>query len=127
MNSKSKSVLSRLPWSFFMIIYLLVTYFNDIPLEGPAAYVFVAMGMVVFLIEFLKSGDLNSISFLIDQLFALIAIVSSTILLCYLYFHTGEIPNFFYWFGYAIILGDGIFSPFNAHRMALRNFGVAGQ
>lgn len=110
-----------------MIIYLLVTYFNGTPLEGTVAYVFVGMGMGVFLIEFLKSGDLNSIAFLIDQVFALIAIVASTILLTYLYVHTGEVPNFFYWFGYAIILGHAIFSPFNAHRMALRNFGVAGQ
>ena len=110
-----------------MIAYLLATYFNDIPLEGPAAYIFLGLGVFVLLIEFLKSGDLNSIAFLIDQIFALIAVITSTLLLSYLYFNLGEVPNFFYWFGYIIILGDAIFSPFNAHRMALRNFGVAGQ
>ena len=79
------------------------------------------------LIEFFKSGDLSSAAFIIDQVFALLAVILSTGLLTYLYFVLGKMPNFFYWFGYAVILGDSVFSPFNAHRMALRNFGVTGQ
>ena len=57
----------------------------------------------------------------------LYAVGLSTVLMAFLYFVLGEVPNFFYWFGYAVILGDAIFSPFNAYRMALRNFGVGGQ
>ena len=127
MNATTNSLLSKLPWGFIMIIYLMVTYLNRIPLEGAVGYGFVGLGVFVLVIEFLKSGDLSSTAFMVDQILAITSVIIATLLISYLYFILGEVPNFFYWFGYAIILGDSIFSPFNAHRMALRNFGVGGQ
>jgi hypothetical protein len=41
-----------------------------------------------------------------------------------LVFQLDQSPTFFYWFGYAIVIGDAILGPFNAFRTALRNFGV---
>ncbi|MCW8827382.1 MAG: hypothetical protein OQK78_13265 [Gammaproteobacteria bacterium] len=127
MAAVDRSNFGKFPWSFLMIIYLMVTYFTGIPLEGVVGYIFIALGMFVLFIEFFKSGDVSSTLFLVDQLFALAAVITSTVLLTFLFFVVGEVPNFFYWFGYAVILGDAILSPFNAFRMALRNFGVAGQ
>jgi hypothetical protein len=39
-------------------------------------------------------------------------------------FKLGETPTFYHWLGYAVIIGDAVFSPFNSFRTALRNFGV---
>lgn len=124
MSKKNMSKITMLPWSFLLIIYLMITYFKKIPIEGLVGYMFIGLGVIVLIIEFYKSGDVNSVAFFIDQIFALLGIIISTALLTYLYFFTGKSPNFFYWFGYVIILGDAVFSPFNAFRMALRNFGV---
>ena len=126
-RGRARSFFSKFPWSFLMIVYLLVTYFQGIPLEGVVGYVFVGLSVFVLLVEFSKSGDLSSAAFLVDQIFAVLGVIVCTALLTYLYFVVGKVPNFFYWLGYAIILLDAVFSPFNAHRMALRNFGVAGQ
>lgn len=118
---------NKIPWTFTLIIYLIVTHSLHVPMDGIVGYVFIGLGMAVIFVEFFKSGDTNSIVFLIDLLFAIIGIIVATVLLSFLIFVNQEIPNFFYWFGYAIILGDAIISPFNAYRTALRNFGTQGQ
>jgi hypothetical protein len=127
MVKTDSAIFWKLPWSFLMIIYLMVTHFGGIPLEGVAGYIFIGLGMFVLFVEFFKSGDVSSAMFMIDQFVAILAVITATALLTYLYFVIGEIPNFFYWFGFVVILADAILSPFNAFRMALRNFGVSGQ
>ena len=127
MTEKKKLGLAKFPWSFLLIIYLLVTYYKKIPLEGVVGYILIGLGVVVLFVEFFKSGDVSSAAFIVDHIFALLAVMISTVLLAFLYFVGGEVPNFYYWFGYAVILGDAVFSPYNAYRMALRNFGVSGQ
>jgi hypothetical protein len=127
MTATKSTLFGKFPWSFLMIIYLMATYVMSIPLEGVVGYIFIALGMFVLFVEFFKSGDVSSTLFLLDQLLATVAVIIATALLTFLYFVAGEIPNFFYWFGYAVILGDAILSPFNAFRTALRNFGVSGQ
>jgi hypothetical protein len=121
------SIFGKFPWSFLMIIYLMATYLMNIPLEGVVGYIFIGLGMFVLFVEFFKSGDVSSTLFLLDQLLATLAVIIATALLTYLYFVAGKMPNFFYWFGYVVILADAILSPFNAFRTALRNFGVSGQ
>jgi hypothetical protein len=127
MARRPVSILGRIPWGFTLIIYLAVTYLQDIPLEGIAGYIFVILGVVVLFVEFVKSGDISTTTFIVDHIFALVAVILSSLLLGYLCYVERTIPNFFYWFGYAVILGDAVFSPFNAYRMALRNIGVSGQ
>lgn len=127
MSTAASSKLWKFPWSFLMIIYLMVTYFTGIPLEGVMGYILIALGMFVLFIEFFKSGDVSSALFFVDQLFSVSAVIISTVLLTYLFIVENQVPNFFYWFGYAVILGDAVLSPFNAFRTALRNFGVSGQ
>lgn len=119
--------LGRFPWSLLIIVYLVVTYYMSVPLEGVVGYILIGLGIFVLFVEFFKSGDVSSTAFIIDHIFALIAVMISTVLMAFLYFVAGETPNFFCWFGYAVILGDAVFSPYNAYRMALRNFGVGGQ
>jgi len=127
MSRRPISILGRIPWGFSLIIYLAVTYLQDIPLEGVAGYIFVVLGVVVLFVEFVKSGDISTTTFIVDHIFALVAVILSSLLLGYLCYVERTIPSFFYWFGYAVILGDAVFSPFNAYRMALRNIGVSGQ
>jgi hypothetical protein len=67
------------------------------------------------------------VSFLLDTVSSVIALIVSTALLTYMLFTLDETPTFFHWFGYAIVVGDALFSPANAFRTALRNFGVGGQ
>lgn len=121
--------LGRIPWVFAPIIYLVVVHNLKISLDGssPLGFTFIGVAVVVLFIEFVKSGDIGVVSFLLDTTFSVIAVIVSTALLTYMAFTLGEKPTFFHWFGYAIIIGDALFSPANAFRTALRNFGVAGQ
>ncbi|CAK8725580.1 hypothetical protein KKHLCK_17085 [Candidatus Electrothrix laxa] len=119
--------LGRFPWIFSPIIYLVVVHQLNISLEGPLGYTFIGLAVVVLFIEFVKSGDIGVVSFLLDTTSSVIAVMASTALLTYMFFTLNETPTFFHWFGYAIIVGDALFSPANAFRTALRNFGVGGQ
>lgn len=119
--------LGRFPWIFTPVIYLLVAYRLNFSLEGPSGYTFIGLAVVVLFIEFVKSGDIGLVSFLLDTTFSVIALIVSTALLTYMLFTLDETPTFFHWFGYAIIVGDALFSPANAFRTALRNFGLGGQ
>lgn len=118
------SLMSMIPWTFFLIAYAVVVYVMGLNMEGIQGYVFIGFGMFVLFAEFFKSGDINVGSFLVDIIFAVIAVVVATGLLSYLVFNLDQSPTFFYWFGYAIVIGDAILSPFNSFRTALRNFGV---
>jgi hypothetical protein len=118
------SLMSMIPWTFFLIAYAVVVYAMGLNMEGIQGYVFIGFGMFVLFAEFFKSGDINVGSFLVDIIFAVIAVVVATGLLSYLVFNLDQSPTFFYWFGYAIVIGDAILSPFNSFRTALRNFGV---
>ena len=118
--------LGRLPWIFTPIIYLLAVHRMNISLEGPLGYTFIGVAVGILFIEFIKSGDIGLISFLLDTVFSVIAVIVSTALLTYMVFSLDKSPTFFHWFGYAIIVGDALFSPANAFRTALRNFGVGG-
>lgn len=126
-REQKSSLLGKIPWGFLMIVFLLLTHYVKIPMEGVVGYAFIGMGMLVLFVEFFKSGDVSSTAFIIDQLFALVAVIASTALLTYLYFVLNQAPNFFHWFGFAVIMGDAVLSPFNAYRMALRNIGLTGQ
>jgi len=119
--------LGRFPWIFSPIIYLVAVHQLNISLEGPLGYTFIGVAVVVLFIEFVKSGDIGVVSFLLDTTSSVIAVIVSTALLTYMVFTLDETPTFFHWFGYAIVVGDALFSPANAFRTALRNFGVAGQ
>jgi hypothetical protein len=116
--------LTRIPWTFLLIAYLLVIQTNAIDMTGVPGYVFIGLGVVVLFVEFFKSGDINNTGFFVDMLTSVLAVVTATALMVYLFLELKQTPTFFHWFGYAIILGDAIFSPFNAFRTALRNFGV---
>ena len=119
------TTLARIPWIFLIVIYLVVAHQMNLDLHGVAGYAFIGVGLFILFVEFLKSGDLSVVSFMLDTIFAVIAVMASTAFLTYIIFVLPESPSFFHWFGYAIIIGDAIFSPSNAFRTALRNFSGA--
>jgi hypothetical protein len=125
-SSGGMSLFSKIPWTLLLIAYLLAIHFSGIQMEGVPGYVFIGLGVLVLFAEFFKSGDISSATFLTDIIFSVIALVLATGLLTYMLFGLQQTPSFFHWFGYAIILGDAIISPFNSFRTALRNFGVGG-
>ena len=86
--------------------------------------ILIGIGVFVLFAEFFKSGDIGISMFLVDVISSVVGLVIATILLCYLAWETDQPLTFYHWFGYAILLGDTILSPFNAFRTALRNFGV---
>jgi hypothetical protein len=122
-NTKT-SAFNKVPWTFLIIAYLLVAHLMKFEMSGVAGYVFIALGVLVLFLEFFKSGDISTATFLTDTLTAVIGVIAATTLLSYLYFSLGQHPSFFHWFGYAILVGDAVMSPFNSFRTALRNFGV---
>lgn len=122
-NSKT-SAFNKIPWTFLIIAYLLTVHFMKLELSGVVGYVFIALGVLVLFLEFFKSGDISTATFLVDTLTAVTGVIVATTLLCYLYFKLDQAPSFFHWFGYVILVGDAIMSPFNSFRTALRNFGV---
>ena len=113
-----------IPLTLVLIAYMVVVHFTGLDMSGVAGYIFLGLGVLVLFVEFFKSGDINTWAFLVDLVSAILALIVATVLLSYLYFELGETPTFFHWFGFAIILGDAILSPFNAFRTALRNLGL---
>ena len=123
-SSSAASFFNKVPWTFLIILYLVVTQFAGIKLDGVPGFILIGLGIFVLFAEFFKSGDISVVVFLLDVVTSVIGLVVATVLLCYLAWETNEPLTFFHWFGYAILLGDTILSPFNAFRTALRNFGV---
>ncbi len=124
--ARRKSIFFLFPWPLLLIAYLVGAHLLGLKMQGPTGYVFVGLGVAVTFIEFFKSGDIDARLFFVDLLGAVVAVVAATVLLCYLYFELDRMPTFFHWLGYALILGDALFSPFNSFRTALRNFGLGG-
>jgi len=118
------SAFKFIPWTLLLIAYMVTVHYTGLDMTGVAGYIFLGLGVFVLFVEFFKSGDINTWAFLIDLISAVTALLIATVLLSYLYFKLGEKPTFFHWFGFAIILGDAILSPFNAFRTALRNLGL---
>lgn len=123
-SGSKASLFNKIPWTFLIILYLVVTQVAGIKLDGVPGFIFIGLGVFVLFAEFFKSGDISVVVFLLDVITSVIGLVVATVLLCYLYWETQDPLTFFHWFGYAILLGDTILSPFNAFRTALRNFGV---
>jgi hypothetical protein len=123
-NQKGLRIFNKIPYTLFLIAYLLVVRFTGLDMHGITGYIFIGLCLFVLVIEFFKSGDISSAYFLSDIIFAVVAVVIATALMSYVMFKLGETPTFYHWLGYAVIIGDAVFSPFNSFRTALRNFGV---
>lgn len=123
-NNGATSFFNKVPWTFLIIMYLVGTQVAEIPLDGVPGFILIGLGVFVLFAEFIKSGDIGPGVFLIDVLTSVIGLVVATALLCYLVWKMGQPLTFYHWFGYTILLGDAVFSPFNSFRTALRNFGV---
>jgi uncharacterized membrane protein YobD (UPF0266 family) len=123
-NHQGMRIFNKIPYTLFLIVYLLVVHFTGLDMHGVAGYIFIGLCVIVLIIEFFKSGDISTAYFLSDIVFAVLAVVIATGLMSYLVFKLGETPTFFHWLGYAVIIGDAVISPFNSFRTALRNFGV---
>ena len=123
-NQKGLRLLNKIPYTLLLIAYMLVVHFTDLDMHGVVGYIFIGLCVVVLIVEFFKSGDISTSYFLSDIIFAVLAVVIATVLMSYMVLKLGETPSFFYWLGYAVIIGDAVISPFNSFRTALRNFGV---
>ena len=123
-SSSAASFFNKVPWTFLIIIYLVGAQVSQIPLDGVPGFVLIGLGVFVLFAEFFKSGDIGLAVFMIDLVTSVIALVTATVLLCYLAWEMSQPLTFYHWFGYTILLGDAIFSPLNSFRTALRNFGV---
>ena len=124
LHNQKSSALNKFPWTLLLIVYMLIVHFMQITMSGVAGYVFLGLCVFVLFAEFFKSGDISPSVFFVDSLCAIFALTISTWLLTYLVLEENQMPSFYHWFGFAVILGDAIFSPFNAFRTALRNFGL---
>lgn len=120
------NMLSKVPWMLFVILFLIVAEYFQLALDGPVGYTFITLAVAVLFVEMFKSGDISSVAFLMDLFWAILTIILATALLTYLMFVEGKEPTFYHWIGFAIIVADGLLSPFNAFRTALRNFDVPG-
>jgi drug/metabolite transporter (DMT)-like permease len=123
-SGSGMSLFKKIPWTLAIILYMLVVHFTALDMRSVPGYIFLGLCVVVLFIEFFKSGDIGTFTFLVDLLGAVFSLVLATALMSYLIFKLGETPTFFHWFGCAVILGDTILGPFNAFRTALRNLGL---
>ncbi|MBF6058804.1 MULTISPECIES: hypothetical protein [Thiomicrorhabdus] len=123
-DSLFKSI-SKFPWMFAVIGFLFLADRFGWPLDNTVyGYAFITMAVVVLFVEMVKSVDVSPMGFLMDLIWAVIAVILSTALLTYMYFSPDKEIGFFHWLGYGIILADAILNPFNSFRSALRNFDV---
>jgi len=119
------AVFNKIPWTFLIIGYLIGAELMNVRLEGVPGYIFLGVAVFVLFAEFVKSGDINTTIFALDLLWAVSGVILATGLMCYLWWEVPDRgPSFFHWFGYVLVVGDALFSPFNSFRTALRNFAV---
>ena len=123
-NMAKSSLFNKIPWTFLIIIYMVVIQATELSMSNMPGYVFLGLCVFVLFAEFFKSGDIDATVFLIDVITSVVSVIVATALMTYLIVGLHRTPTFFHWFGCAIILGDAIISPFNSFRTALRNFGV---
>ena len=100
-NSRT-GIFNKIPWTFLIIVYLVVAYNMKLDLNGVPGYVFIGLAVLVLFLEFFKSGDISTSTFLTDTFFAVVGVVIATALLSYLYFRLEQQPTFFHWFGYQL-------------------------
>lgn len=119
-------VLSKMPWPLLIVAYLGVAYWTKIDLVAnkAAGYGLIAVGLFVIFVEFFKSADIGTISFLLNLVFSVIAIILGTVLMTKIVLAGQWPPSFHYWYGAAILLADVILGPYNSFRTATRNFQV---
>ncbi len=119
--------LSRFPWVFLVIGYLIFAQSAGLDMRGVPGYVFLGLGVVVLFVEFFKSGDISAWGFMLDIFWSVAAVTVVAVLLTHLYLRSGwEGITFFHWFGCAVVYGDALLSPFNSFRTGLRNIDVHG-
>jgi hypothetical protein len=124
-NGAGASVFNKIPWMFLVIGYLIGAEMVGVTLDGIPGYIFLGVAVFVLFAEFIKSGDINTTVFALDVLWAISGVILATGLMCYLWWQVPDRdPGFFHWFGYVLVVGDAVFSPFNSFRTALRNFAV---
>lgn len=125
-RSSKFSILSAIPWTFFIILYLVVATWTNADMHGWVGYTFLGFGIVVLFLEFFRSGDIRTATFLLDLIASVIAVAVGAVLLTYMITVMHQQPTFFHWYGAAILLADAILSPYNAFRTAMRNFQLGG-
>ncbi len=130
------SFLGKFPWALLVVLYPVAMYQMQIDMNGQIhfGFLYIGIGVFVLFVEFFKSGDINTASFLLDLFWSVVALVVGTALMTYFILDLQPVAddvtqswsqvNYFHWFGCAIIFGDAVISPFNSFRTALRNLGL---
>lgn len=113
--------LSRAPWILVVILFLMLTTLTEVPMAGAVGYVFLGVGLFVLFAEFLKSGDISTPAFLVDLVFSVIGVATTSVLITLMIVDSRYEMTFFHGYGAAIILADAIVGPYNAFRTAKRN------
>jgi hypothetical protein len=121
-RSKTLTILANVPWTFFIILYLVITTLGNIDMHGAAGYVFLGFGIVVLFLEFFKSGNIRTSVFFLDLTASVVAVIVGAVLMTYMITVMHETPTFFHWYGAVILIADAILSPYNSFRTAIRNF-----
>ncbi len=125
--------LGKFPWVLLVVAFPAVMYQLQIDMKADIHFGFIYMGIGVFVlfVEFFKSGDINTASFLLDLFWSIVSVMLGTAMLTWFLLEGSPAGaagwqqlNYFHWFGCAIVLGDALISPFNAFRTALRNLGL---
>ncbi|MEQ9465384.1 MAG: hypothetical protein RJQ10_17115 [Haliea sp.] len=127
--------LGKFPWVLLVVAFPAVMYQLQVDMTAQIHFGFIYMGIGVFVlfVEFFKSGDINTASFLLDLFWSIVSVMLGTAMLTWFLLEGRPASgagagwqqlNYFHWFGCAIVLGDALISPFNAFRTALRNLGL---
>src|SRR5687768_13680419 len=92
----------------------------DLSLNTPYGIGIVIACFVVLTLEFFKSGDINLKSYMIDQAFAILSLISAAALITVI-INRGEQLVIADWLIAAVCLIDSWLCPVNSFRTALRN------
>ena len=119
-------LMSKIPWTALIILFLVVTTVTEVDMTGPIGYVFIVFGLFVLFIEFFKSGDISTTAFLTDLIVAVASVSGGAALMTVMLIDERYSLTFFHWYGAAILVADAILSPFNSFRTAKRNLELGG-
>lgn len=114
------------PWAFSLILFWAVLRISGIGFAGPTfGLIWAFVCLAVFILEFVKSGDIELWEFTLDLAFAILevlvlGIAMTIIVLKAKGFHSGD------FFVGITILAEAFVGLFNSFRMALRNWMAGG-
>ena len=119
-----KVLLYHLPFSLGLTLFLWgATLLPELGLQGVAVNIYSLVAMAVLIAEFARSADILPMTFIVNLINSIVAVVSMSSLVTYMLLN-GSTFGFQHYVTILVVLANSVLATNNAYRTSLRNIGV---